>query len=337
MRAATPAPKIIQVALCSSALTRSVRLYCEAFGFADAGGRTFWGEWLARVQGLGTEAETILWWLVGRQDYFQLEFFNHTQPRQRPIPDDWRASDHGWVRWGLAVPDFDDALARLDRLGVEPMTEPMSCGGLRRVCFRDPEVGVVVEVMEEGRELPGGIRPRHYDLVPAVVYAAVSVPDLDRARTLYVDTVGLVAEPETVLHPPELEALWGLEGARRKSFVARGGDIYLEVVEYEEPVGRPKPPGYRLSDQGFMNIAIGLRDRDSLEELIARLAANGHEANHSELPPPPSGGTYITDADGISLEVFAAPREFDEEFGFRPQATFGHPGLWPHPGVGPAG
>ena len=153
----------------------------------------------------------------GRQDFVQLEVFHHTTPAQRPLPDDWRPSDHGWVRWGLAVPDFDAALERLRGMGIATLSEPAERDGLRRACFRDPDVGVIVEVMEDGAALAGGIRPRHYDLVPALVYAAVSVPDLDRARAFFVDTLGLAEEPAELLHDDASEALWGLEGAEPAS------------------------------------------------------------------------------------------------------------------------
>jgi len=66
-------------------------------GFADAGGRTSWSERVGLMQGLGEgPAGITMWWLVGRQDFFQLELFHHTRPAQRPLPGDWRPSDLGW-------------------------------------------------------------------------------------------------------------------------------------------------------------------------------------------------------------------------------------------------
>jgi catechol 2,3-dioxygenase-like lactoylglutathione lyase family enzyme len=328
-------PQLAQIALCTDDLPRTVRLYTEVFGFAEAGGKVLWGERVAQIQALGDEVGFVLWWLVGRQDLVQLEFFQHTTPRQRPLPADWRPSDLGWVRWGLTVPDFDEALGRLRALGVATLGEPVVHEGLRRVCFRDPQVGNVVEVMEEGSALPGGIRPRHFDLVPAVVYVSLSVSDLGRARRFFVGTLGLVEEPATVLHTPELEALWGLEGASRESFVARGGDVYLEVVRYDDPAGRPKPEGTLLSDQGFMNVALGFRDRLPLADTFDRVVASGYRANAG--PPRVAGGTYLNDDQGNSVEILLSPREFDPGFGFTPQPLFFRPPAWPQPAVGPAG
>jgi hypothetical protein len=264
----------------------------------------------------------------------QLELFTHTEPPQRPLPVDWRPSDLGWTRWGLTVPDFDAALGRLGRRGITTITEPVDREGLRRVCFRDPHVGIVVEVMEEGAATPGGIRPRFYDLVPAVVYAAVSVPDLEAARRSLIDVAGLVEEAPDTLHVPEHEALWGLPGATTKRFVARGGDVSIEVSEYADPVGRAAPERL-LSDQGFMNVALGGRERAGAEELLERMRVAGSTIN-AELMPGKVGGTYLTDPARIPLEVLANTRDWDPNFGFTPVPRFLAPPGWPEPGAPPA-
>ena len=326
-------PQLAQIAMCTTDVPRSVQLYTEAFGFAEAGGKVLWGERVARIQALGDDAAFTLWWLVGRQDLVQLEFFHHTTPRQRPAAD--RApNDLGWSRFGIAVPDFDTVLERLGTLGIDTLGGPVVHEGLRRACFRDPYTGVLVEVLEEGTATPGGIRPRFYDLVPAVVYAAVSVPDLTEARRFFVETLGLAEEPQTVLHPPALEALWGLAGAARESFVARGGDVYLEVVRYDEPAGRPLPDDHLLSDRGFMNVALGYREPSALAATYERVVANGYRDNFR--PPRVAGGTYLNDDQGNTLELLLAAREFDPVFGFAPHPLFRRAPSWPQPSVGPA-
>jgi catechol 2,3-dioxygenase-like lactoylglutathione lyase family enzyme len=331
-----PEPRVVQLAFCSDDLPRTLRMYIEVFGFADAGGRKFWGEWLAHVQDVGDDAACLLWWMVGRQELVQLEFFQHTLPAQKPLPDDWRPSDIGWSRWGMTVPDFDATLGRLGAFGVGTLTDPVTHGGARRVCFRDPGTGIVVELMEDGAELPGGVRPRYYDLSPAVVYAAVSVPDLGKARDFYTGTLGLVEERPDTLHTTELEALWGLDGARRDVAVARGGDVYLELVQYHDPAPRPKPDDYVLSDQGFMNVAVGSRDLNLARDLLERVGSSGGHVN-ADLPDSPAGGTYVKDNQGLSLEIAVQPREFDPDFGFMPVNLFGRPASWPRTEIPPAG
>jgi catechol 2,3-dioxygenase-like lactoylglutathione lyase family enzyme len=326
--------QLCQIALCTSDIPRPVRLFTEGLVFAGAGTRVLWGERIAQIQELGDDTAFTISWLVGRQDMMQLELFHHTLPPQRRRLGERGPADLGWTRFGVAVPDFDAALGRLGGLDVKPITEPREVDGLRRAAFVEPYVGCVVEVLEEGAATPGGIRPRFYDLVPAIVYVALSVTDLDAARRFYVDVLGLVEEPDTVLHRPEAEVVWGLDGVRRDGFVARGGDAYLEVLRYTEPSPRPLPDDRLLSDQGFMNVAFGTRDGAELGAVYDRAVAGGFRANSPA--PRVAGGTYVNDGLGTTAELLVAPRELDAGFGFAPHPMFGRPPSWPRPSVGPA-
>ena len=182
--------QIIQIGMNTSNIPASLRFYAEAFGFRNAGGQGIWGSTI-QVQGLPFESTAMMWWMVGAQDFFQLEFFHHTSPAQRPLPADWRPCDCGWVRFGLAVQDMDRALAALDARGI-PLLGSFGEGKDRRIAFRDPLVGVAVEVMED-RSLDG----------PVVRYMTSSVSDIDGARRYYGETLGLPIRPIEELHQPE--------------------------------------------------------------------------------------------------------------------------------------
>lgn len=243
--------RIVQLGMCTADLSRTVRRYCEGFGFEDAGGRMLWGERPAKIQELGQDTTGLLWWLVGDQEFLNLEFFHHSDPPQRPLPADWLPNTLGWVRWGFAVTDFDAAVSRLETLPTA-LSEVVTVGGLRRVCYRDPDIGVVVEVMEEGAPLAGSRPSDGPDNAPRIVYATLSVPDLPAARAFYVDALEMEPASEQ-LHPPEMEVLWGLPGAKREIIVLDGDGVFLEVVQYTDPPGQRRPD-LRLSDQGIMNI-----------------------------------------------------------------------------------
>src|SRR5207248_2327521 len=130
-RAETLDFNLSQLALNTTDMSASLRLYSELFGFRNAGGNAFWGE-LARVQGLEPDAHCVMWWMVGGATFFQLEFFHHGHPKQRPQPKDWRPSDHGWVRFGVAVDDFDRVVAGLQRRAI-PVLGSQGAKGQRRL------------------------------------------------------------------------------------------------------------------------------------------------------------------------------------------------------------
>src|SRR5277367_1118984 len=139
-------PAIVQIALSSADMPASLRFYTEGLGFQLAGAVPVWGPAM-RAQLLDEDARATVWFVVGRQRFVQIELFTHTHPVPRPLPNDWAPNVHGWVRFGVAVPDFDATLGRLAELGVKPLTEPVSHDGLRRVCVRDPGVETIIELM----------------------------------------------------------------------------------------------------------------------------------------------------------------------------------------------
>ncbi|MES2493657.1 MAG: hypothetical protein V4579_10305 [Pseudomonadota bacterium] len=299
--------QIIQVGINTADIAGSLRLYHEAFGFKNGGGQGLWGETL-RVHGLEPDSRALMWWMVGGQEFCQLEFFHHTKPAQRPLPSDWRPCDIGWVRIGLLVADFDRVKAVLPDHSI-PLLGEAGAAGARRMAFRDPFGGMIVEV----RETPGLLGPH-------LLYAASSVSDLGSALIYYRDVLQLEINPLHALHGPGEEALWGLAGATCAGFVASAGDRHIEVVAYDSPVGRPQPEDFRISDQGIMNIALGTRSIDEAQVLLSRLEAAGHHPPRVMRLEGLLAG-YIVDRER-EIEFAAIPREMDDAVGFLPKQAF---------------
>ena len=115
------------------------------------------GPLASSVQGLPRVASTC-WWMVGRNDFFQLEMFQFERPLARLMADDLRPCDIGYTRIGVWVADFDRTLAGLERLGSPPLTDPVGPAGARRACVRNPD-GVYVEIMEDDPLAGAGLAP----------------------------------------------------------------------------------------------------------------------------------------------------------------------------------
>jgi len=302
--------QLVQIGMNSSDIAGSLRLYAEAFGFKNAGAQALWGEAI-RIQGLPPSARALLWWMVGRQPFFQLEIYHHSSPPQRPLRSDWKPSDHGWVRLGIAVADIEACRAALEDNGVTLLGESAGPTG-SRIAFRDPFLGVVTEVIEDRQHGTGD--------GPAVVYVASSVADLDGALGYYRDALRLPIRPLDELHAPADEALWGLQGAVRDGFLADAGNMLLEIISYECPAGRPRPSDYRNSDQGIVNVALGSRHKQEVSDLFARLAGSGYRPDHLLEKGDVVTG-YITDP-GRELEILAIPPQMDQLFGLEPAQDF---------------
>lgn len=298
--------RVVQLGLSTSDLPGSARLYAELFGFRNAGGMLIWGE-PVRVQGLVPAARGMVWWLVGAQPFFQLELFHFTAPVPRPVPGDWRPSDHGWSTFGVGVPRLDDVAAVLDRWGIAHRV----ADDARRLTFRDPFVGCLIDVIA------------HEDLAgasgAAVLYAISSVADLAAARAFYGEVVGLPTGPLAPAGGDDATSN-GMSGAGRDGFVVDGGALRLEIVAFADPPGRPKPADHCTADQGIVNIALGTRDVAAAEAAVARLVAAGCTLS-PVLRIGAALGTYVLDA-GREIEVIALPATLDGPFGFAPAAPF---------------
>jgi len=295
---------LCQIAISVSDVQRSQRWYRDIFGYQESGGTYMFIPLLgaADVQGV-PDATSVCWWLMDRQDFFQLELFEFSKPTPEPLPADWRPCDIGYTTIGIHVADLDGTLERLARRRVPLLSDPIGEPGSRRVCARDPD-GVLLEIMEDDPRTSDQ-RSRPYEVPVATRFVTLSVPDLAQARRTWIEVLGLPEERGIVLHTPEHERLWGLEGASRESFLLHAGDMFIEVVQYTDPVGKPWPEGYRISDHGLLNIAFGLRSLGEQERLVQRCIDAGIAPNStkSTIVKKLWYASYVNDPMGFSIEL----------------------------------
>lgn len=313
-------PPLNQIALSVIDLRVTERWFREGFGLLPSGGGRLLtrGAVASRIQGLPSVASTV-WWLVGKNPWAQLELFQFESPIAKLMPVDTRPCDIGYRRIGLWVADFDATLANLARLGTSPLTDPLGPRGDRRACVRSPD-GVFVEIMERD-PLPALAPTGRPDCPVAVRSVSLSVPDLVKSASFFGSTLS-ADEVDVPLHTPEHEALWGLGGAKTKSKVFQAGDVLLEIVQYADPVGRPWPEGYRVSDQGILNIALGARNKRDHLQVYQRACAAGAKPNSApvHLSPLVAGGVvYVNDEQGFSVEIlWLGTSRANRDWGFDP-------------------
>lgn len=309
-----PPPPISQVCVVARDGRATKRWYVDGLGLLPAGRSVFFGRLTERVQAVPRPFLHAHWAIDG-QELFQVEIFEYRRPRPRPRRADWTPADWGYSIVGVHVRDLDATLARLADLGTLPQAAHDASGD-RRVCVHDPD-GNLVELYERDPLVdvaPALARPGVQATVRAVT---VSMPDLDAFCERAERGLGLVREQLT-LHGPEHERLWGLDGAGRRSAVLRGGGVALEVVQYERPLGRPWPDGYRLCDLGYMNVAVGFRDTAEFERRRESARAAGWTPHGKALEAGVFRVIYVDDPDGFDVELVRPRRWADRLTGFVP-------------------
>lgn len=305
-----------QIAMSVMDLKNTYAWYQQVFGFLPAGGTPlFRGPIASRIQGLDRVASTC-WWLNDQQSQFQLEMFQFKSPQVRPLAEDWRPCDIGYSMLSLTVSDFDECLARLAIIGSPPETEPMGKVGSRRVCVRDPE-GILLELMEDDPRA-SLLRSRpNSDLPVTVRCVTLSVENLEQSKQFFTETLGLKKVEAFSLHGPEHEALWGLKGASRKQLLLWADDVLVELVEYVNPVGTPRPQDYRISDQGLLNIAFGFRSLREFNRVYRRCIDSGVLGNCRPLHLGAWSVVYVNDQQGFSVELLMVKPWYDRFMGFK--------------------
>ena len=313
-------PPLNQLAFSVLDVAAMRRWYQDKLGFLPSGGTDDFGNPIGSwIQGL-PNVDVATRWMVDQQEFLQLEMFQFKNPKSKSRPQDWAPNDSGYTIIGVHVSDFDARVAALRTAGVALLTEPIGAPGFRRVCVRDSE-GNIVELMEEdprqgGTKSRARLRPE----VPVVARSiTVSVPDIERSRRFFVDTLRLEECTDFVLHRPEHEELWNLKGAAAKTHLLWAGDFLVELRQYTNPAAKSWPRGYRICDQGMMNIAFGFRKRKDFDQICDRAYESGYRSNSPPFHLFDWGTVYMNDDQCLSVELLWVEPGANRKMGFEPE------------------
>lgn len=125
--------------------------------------------------------------------------------------------------------------------------------------------------------------------VQGVFHPAISVPDMAAAVTYYRDLLGLRVTFDAYHDPAAIAALFGVPDPRLHAVVVGCPDgSELELVEWEQPRGRPVVPR-EARDAGILSVNLRVT---GIEDLVARLASSGYPSSSGIVPQSlPDGGT----------------------------------------------
>jgi catechol 2,3-dioxygenase-like lactoylglutathione lyase family enzyme len=140
-------------------------------------------------------------------------------------------------------------------------------------------------------------------MIAGLHHASITTADRDRLVAFYRDIMGfeLVLESAWNGGNPVADAIFGLKGSAVKMAMLRTANAYLEIFEFDNPVGRAGDPDRPVCDAGITHICLSVSDIDGE---YARLTAAGMRFH---CPPQPASGigraTYGRDPDGNIIEL----------------------------------
>lgn len=129
--------------------------------------------------------------------------------------------------------------------------------------------------------------------VLGVHHIGVSVPDLARARTFYLDILGAVEEvaPLRWADNPFIDSVVGLPGSAAEQFFCRLGNVQIEVFRYDAPRQAPQDPWRGVNEYGYTHIALQVEDVAEVHRRIVDAGLPVHA--------PPAMEGITTDEHGV--------------------------------------
>jgi catechol 2,3-dioxygenase-like lactoylglutathione lyase family enzyme len=139
-------------------------------------------------------------------------------------------------------------------------------------------------------------------MIKGIDHTALSVPDMDKALDFYSGVLGF----EVLMNfawpsgAKPLDDLVGLADSASKVAMLQLGDTKIEILEYQNPAGKPQDADRPVCDHGIIHLCLAV---SGIEEEYARLAEAGVRFNSAPIEMGRETCVYGRDPFGNVLEL----------------------------------
>ena len=281
-------PRILHTMLRIGAVERALDFYTSALGMAE----------IERIEVADKGATALFLGYEGADRGALLELVHYRGA-------DGYAHGTGYGHVAIGVDDVDAVFGRATAMGAEVMLEPgvIAPGGPRCAFVRDPD-GYAIELVRTRRVKQSADAPPFdtkgvilgpNDGQPRVLHTMVRIADLDRARSFYIDGLGM-AERERV----EIDFRGGVT-ALFVGYDSGDAGRSIELTCYRQP-GETYTHG-----AGYGHVAIGVADVVATVERLTGLGFECTETPRLTHPGAPRRA-FVRDADGYDIELIENAR-----------------------------
>jgi catechol 2,3-dioxygenase-like lactoylglutathione lyase family enzyme len=142
-------------------------------------------------------------------------------------------------------------------------------------------------------------------MIRGVHHVSITTPDRERLVAFYRDLLGFEVVYESAWDggAATADAIYALKDTAVRMSMLRAANLYLEVFQFERPVGRPGDPDRPVCDAGVTHMCLCV---DDVEAEYARLKAAGvrfHCPPQGRRGEGVGGATYGRDPDGNIFEL----------------------------------
>ena len=102
-------------------------------------------------------------------------------------------------------------------------------------------------------------------MISGVHHVGFSTPDIERLIAFYRDVVGfeLALRIEHGTPSGQLDKMVEMDGVTSRMAMLRAGNVFLELIQFNTPPGRPRPADWKIADHGIGHIGLLVDDIDA--------------------------------------------------------------------------
>lgn len=206
-----------------------------------------------------------------------------------------RNCDPGASHIAVHVPDVEAAHERLRKGGLSASTPPAELmPGVVACYFRDPD-GVQIQLIQ----LPSSVGDKHgLRFAAGLHHFAFTASDLERTLGWYERGLGLRASSRATGEGELVSRMFEVPESRYKVALVPLGSTFLEIMEWEEPRG--KPQRFALDQPGAWHLGVRVKDGAAAFDVLhaAGVPATGPLRAHNE-----GRSFFVRDPDGIQVQL----------------------------------
>ena len=290
---------LCQIALSVTDLARS-RSWYEQLGLEISGAMPpISGDVPARILEL-PEVDIRINWLRGHDPMSQLEIMQFLRPAPRPLAPGWSPRCKGYGIVSLVVADFERMLNRLRAAGTPHAITGKQ--GSRSLWIADPD-GIPLEILEKD---PLGLQRSNGSggELTSIRAITLTVGDLTKAHRFWTSAVGLIpcCASEGAFNPFPEKLDSGAVGWEQ--WLLQGGSLIVRLLKPRTEGVVARPPDYRLSDVGVLNVAAIVDSPEAFSALLERVRKLGYKfTTDAPMTMGDAAAIYGHDDQGISIEA----------------------------------
>ncbi|MDP4536970.1 hypothetical protein Q3O60_12275 [Alkalimonas collagenimarina] len=296
-------PHLCQLAFTTKHPHLCRRFYKKLLGYQDSGERAVHGIAAARIFRCKT-VRAQCYWLTGDDPFFQLEIFHFEQPHSTDNTDNMLT--RGYNMLFIEAPSLD-----------EICQDPQLAPHMRQIC-RYHEQGtehlLVRDIDNNILDIFSSSTSRTLTK-PTLRGIGATVSDLDSEVAHFTKGFGL-SECTTPAHfDPQFKRL--SEQTQHSEMTRRSkalvcGSYHLQLTQYSDTCAHhTKAP----TDQGVLNIALGIREHADFAPLYQSLLDAGYQPLCLPMGDAISNSAYVHSA-SLSVELLQLPTHIQARWGF---------------------